>query len=67
MKCPHCLTGRIMRATDEAGSPDSHCYQCGYRIAPVFSPEALERIAVALQRNGRTESSQRKAAKRLVM
>jgi len=67
MKCPKCITGRVMRATDEFGNDDTSCIACGYRLAPVFSPEALERIAAALRVNGRTESSQRKAAQRVAM
>lgn len=67
MKCPRCINGRVMRATDEFGGADSHCYACGYRLAPTWTPEALERIAAALVQNGRTESSQRKAARRVAL
>jgi len=54
-----------MPVTDEFGEDDTHCIQCGYRVVPTFSPEALERIAAVLQVNGRTESSMRRAAKKV--
>ena len=66
MTCPRC-DGRVMPATDEWGQDDTHCIACGWRLAPTFSPEALERIAAVLQVNGRTESSMRRAAKKLAM
>jgi hypothetical protein len=40
---------------------------CGFRVVPTWTAEALERIANALVKNGRTESSQRKAARKLAM
>lgn len=66
MKCPRC-GGRVLPATDEHGEDDTSCVMCGFRVVPTWTAEALERIANALVKNGRTESSQRKAARKLAM
>lgn len=66
MKCPRCK-GRVFHATDEFGTADTHCIVCGWRLAPTWTPEQLERIALALVKNGRTESFQRKAAQRVAL